>query len=115
MNAPCVRSRDPPCRWQDAERPGRVSYLPHQSMKRVYRSEQARRRLMAEDEAAWRQLRNDIDKRERSDAALELLADAFAAILVSEFCTRPNERRETQTYRLKKWKWKQTPHQHTAP
>lgn len=88
MNAPCVRSRDPPT-WRDAERPGRVSYLPHQSRKRVYRSEQARRRLMAEDEAAWRQLRVEIDNRERSDAALELLADAFALILSSYFAPVP--------------------------
>lgn len=40
---------------------------------------------MAEDEAAWRELRSEIDKRERSDAALEFLADAFAAILSAEF------------------------------
>lgn len=76
-----AQARDPPT-WKDAERPGRVSYLPHQSMKRVYRSEQARRRLMAEDEAAWRQLCTESFQRERSDAALELLADAFASLLV---------------------------------
>jgi len=79
-----VRARAPPT-WREAERPGRVSYLPHQSMKRVYRSEQARRRLMAEDEAAWRQLRTESFQRERSDAALELLADAFASFLCPEF------------------------------
>lgn len=79
-----AQARDPPT-WREAERPGRVSYLPHQSMKKVYRSEQARRRLMAEDEAAWRQLRTESFQRERSDAALELLADAFASILCSEF------------------------------
>lgn len=84
ITAEGVRVRDPP-RWQDAERPGRVSYLPHQSMRRVYRSEQTRRRLMAEDEAAWRQLSIEIDQRERSETAFELLADAFASLLSSEF------------------------------
>lgn len=80
-----VRARDPPPTWRDAERPGRVSYLPHQSMKRVYRSEQARRRRMADDEAVWRQLSIESEKQERSDTAVEILADAFASLLCAEF------------------------------
>lgn len=101
-----VRARDPPT-WREAERPGRVSYLPHQSMKRVYRSEKARRRLMAEDEAAWRQLRIDIFQRERSDAALELLADAFASILCSYFApVQMNGGRHIS--RQQQWNLKQT-------
>jgi ATP phosphoribosyltransferase regulatory subunit HisZ len=99
--APCVRSRDPTS-WRDAERPGRVSYLPAKVMRRAYRSELARRQRMAEDEAEWRQVSIEIENRERSDAAVELLADAFASLLNAEFRNRTCslDGQETQNNRI---------------
>lgn len=78
-----IRVRDPP-RWQDAERIGRVSYLPPKSMARTYRSELRRRELMAAEAAEFQTLYADIAERERSDAALLSLATAFAALFCVE-------------------------------
>ena len=82
ISAEGVRVRDPP-RWQDAERIGRLSYLPPKAMARSYRSELRRREYMAADDANWKQLADEIAKRESSDAALENWATAFAALLSS--------------------------------
>ena len=83
ISAEGVRVRDPP-RWQDAERIGRLSYLPPKAMARSYKSELRRREYMAADEPNWRQLAVEIAKRESSDAALENWVSAFAALFVKE-------------------------------
>lgn len=82
--APCVRSRDPPS-WKDAERPGRVSYLPPRSMHRMYKSEMKRREAMAREAEDWRRLSTEIANRERSDDAVEYWASVFASLISTEF------------------------------
>ena len=76
-----VRARDPPS-WRDAERTGRVSYLPPRSMPRTYRSELRRRELMAAEDADWRRLESDIASRELSEAAFIALAAAFVELIL---------------------------------
>lgn len=83
-----VRVRDPPD-WREAERIGRVSYLPPRAMSRTYRSELRRRELMAAEAADWRRLTIEIADRERSDAVIEYLATAFAECLRSFYCADP--------------------------
>ncbi len=83
LSLPAMRSRDPPCRWQDAERYGRRSHLPPKAMARTYRSELRRRELMAADEAKWRQLSIEIAEREKADEVLLRLAASFADLLCS--------------------------------
>ena len=78
-----VRARDPPS-WRDAERIGRVSYLPPKAMRRTYQSELRRRELMAAEEADWRRLEDDISKQEISEAAFLKLSAAFADLFLLE-------------------------------
>ena len=77
-----VRVRDPPT-WREAERVGRVSYLPPRAMGRTYKSELRRRELMAAEAESWRQLRLEVFKRETSEAAFQRLASAFVDYLIS--------------------------------
>ncbi len=77
-----TRNNGPP-NWRDAERPGRVSYLPPRVMTRTYRSELRRRAMMAAEAADWQRLDSEIRERLRSDAAIERLAAAFANCFAS--------------------------------
>ena len=74
------KSTDPP-KWQDAERPGRVSWLPSKQMTRAHKSELRRREFMAADEADWRRVQIDVVEFLRSEAALDYWSTAFAEFL----------------------------------
>ena len=76
----CVRVREPPS-WRDAERKGRVSYLPPRAMPRTYRSEVRRRQFMAAEEADWRRLEYEIANRKQSEAAFIALAAEFVELI----------------------------------
>lgn len=77
-----TRNNGPPS-WRDAERPGRVSYLPPRVMTRTYRSELRRRTMMAAEAADWRRLEAEILERLRTDASIERLAAAFVDCFAS--------------------------------
>lgn len=72
-----------------AGRVGRDSHLPPKRMSRVYRSEMARRTAIANDEANWRRLELETAEMQRSDAALDEWAAAFAACLCPETLADP--------------------------
>ena len=97
-NAQCVRSRGPPT-WREAERPGRVSYLPPRSMHKLYKSEMKRREAMAREAEDWRRLSIEIARRERSDNAIEYWASVFASLLSRDFGPVPMDGRVKQNNR----------------